>query len=161
MLVSTKVYFCRDKHVLFVATKMMLVAAPASDTEQATTEHHRTDSAAVQCLLRMAAHQRSDVSSCGPLGVGPRCRMRSAQMMGQQKKKKNARTQHYAQGKVLVLKKKRKKKGGSRSTKGTQNRPRACKVTSSRTHTHARARTHTHTHPHTPTHTHTHKHTHF
>jgi len=34
---------------------------------------NRSDSAAVQCLLRMAAHQRSDVSSCGPLGAGPRC----------------------------------------------------------------------------------------
>ena len=40
-----------------------------------TIEHHRSDSAAVQCFLRMAAYQRSDITSCGPLGVGPRCGM--------------------------------------------------------------------------------------
>ena len=59
-------------------------------------------------VFQLAAYQRSDVSSCGPLGVGPRCGMspgwpkvenaetssagavplRSAQMMGQLKKKK-------------------------------------------------------------------------
>ena len=35
-----------------------------------TTEHHQSDSAAVQYLLWMAAHQRSNVSSCGSLGAG-------------------------------------------------------------------------------------------
>ena len=33
-----------------------------------TTEHCQSDSAAVQCLLLMAAHQRSDISSSGPQG---------------------------------------------------------------------------------------------
>ena len=37
------------------------------------TEHHRRDSAAVQCLLQTAAHRQCDVSSCGPLG--PLCGM--------------------------------------------------------------------------------------
>ena len=37
------------------------------------TEHHQSDSAAVQCFLRGVACQRSDVSSCGPLVAGPRC----------------------------------------------------------------------------------------
>ena len=40
-----------------------------------TAEHYRSDSAALQCLLRTAAYQRFDVTSCGPLGVGPRCGM--------------------------------------------------------------------------------------
>ena len=69
-----------------------------------TIEHHRSDSAVVQCLLLMAARQQSDVSSCGPQGGGaamqnepwvwPEVRdartsgmeavpLRSAQMMGQ------------------------------------------------------------------------------
>ena len=65
------------------------------------TEHHGSDSAAVQFLLRMAAHQQSDVTSCGltaewVLGVaGSRdagtsgaeaVPLRSAQMMGPKKK---------------------------------------------------------------------------
>ena len=35
-----------------------------------STKHHRSGLAAVQCLFLMAAHQRSDVSSCEPLGRG-------------------------------------------------------------------------------------------
>ena len=37
-----------------------------------TTEHHQSDSEAVQCLLQIAAHQRSDVC-CASLGSGPQC----------------------------------------------------------------------------------------
>ena len=39
------------------------------------TEHHRSDSAAVQGLLRSVADERSDVFFCGPLAAGSRCRL--------------------------------------------------------------------------------------
>ena len=35
-------------------------------------EHQGSNSPAVQYLFRMTAYKRSDVSSCGPLGAGPR-----------------------------------------------------------------------------------------
>ena len=101
-----------------------------------TTEHHRSDSAAVQCFLWMAAYQRSDVSSgggammqnepwvwpkvgdAGTSGAGA-VPLRSAQMMGQQqqnkqknkKRRRSTRVFSFDNGKIYADQSARGKRG--------------------------------------------------
>ena len=97
-----------------------------------TTEHHRSDSAAAQCFLRMAAHQRSDVTSCGPLDGGAAMRnepwvwrpkvgdagtsgagavpLRSAQMMGQQQQNQKKEEKMKMQEEVFGRRRKRRRR---------------------------------------------------